>query len=1699
MRIPSEGKRAEVRRVILGTIKRPSFIVRVITVEQASRLLAPLVANATLVPAAGTSEDACATISSRKHRASSRPFPTSRTSTNMHNSLTTPVVSGRASVRGFASFTASIVLVLLPSVPWSVPERNALGQQPRRAEYTPRDATEEDESLIFTPPGFSKIGLPIESPTGPAGTLELSIRDATSGEPLPCRINVVGPDGNYYEPLDHPLKQYSLTGQWPNWPMGWGNRPGKAPIRYCGRFFYCLGDAQVLVPAGTVRIEVWRGYEYRPEFVTTNVLSDETKRVEVQLTRAAPMSAEQYYSGDTHLHIERITEEDDQRILDLLAAEDVQFGVTLAYNEPAGPYLGSMQQMATPQRRGLGLRSAVQRDGYHLMSGQEYRSATYGHMNLYLMDHLVLGDQSINANNWPLYGDLVREVRRAGGIALYAHGGYAQAIYADVVQGNIDAVELLQFGIYRGIGLLDWYHMLNCGFRLPIIGASDYPACRKLADAVTYTFLPDELDGPRWLRAATDGRSFVTTGPLILLDVDGRRPGETTLVESAAEPHTVNVRLRVRSEVAPVTQVQIVVNGHVHTEWRVPVTRGQHTWLDFTVPVELTESSWIAARAFSESRLGTPDSEAHTNPVHVVMGRHAPYNRESLDALVERLDKQIAVHRARDFAEKAKVLAYFERSRDILMKIRERGGAPADGHPSELLAAAELDDPGRREHTEEELRRFLRPVPPKSPQEAVESFETQDGFRMELVAHEPLVVDPIAAAFDENGNLYVCEMRDYPYKPQSSKPPLGTIRLLRDTNDDGRFDQAHVFADELLWPAGVVPWKGGVFVAAPPDIWYLKDTTGDHRADVRQKVFRGFGTENQQAMVNNLQWGLDHRIYGSTAGNGGKIRVEGEPDVEPVSVQGRDFRFDPATGTFETVTGTVQFGNAFDDWGNRYLCSESQPLHHVVLPQEYLVRNPYLPVPRALNNIAPGPVPIFRISPIERWRMIRSGRRLLHSTRPAEGAGVSHHVVDAAAGVTVYRGGAYPPGYYGQVFLGDAQNNLLHRRLLEPAGVTFTSRRLDDKTEFVRSFDNWFRPVNFVNAPDGTLYVLDMSREIIEAIHIPLDVVKHLDLRRGRDQGRIYRLAPPGFRYPGGPRLGTATTSELVSALESPHGWWRDTAHRLLYERQDQAAVPLLQHLLRHSPTSQARLHALWSLEGLVALRDDDLRHALRDDSAPLREHALRLAERRLPDSPSLVAELLRLRDDPEPRVRFQVAFSAGASDDPRALDTLLRLARQETGDPWMRAAIMSSVSGHAASMLSELLTVPTDVPQPPPRELLQQLATIVGGRADKAEVEQVIESLADFDGFGHAASSPGDGDGINRALTTQLLLSLGEGLLRGGHRLRLEAIEHETARAWLTHKLQMARAAAMDVVSGQEIPSGALAETLALLRYFPFADTHDTLVALLEARQTEITQLLAVRTLGTYAEAEVGTLLLEDFRARLPTVQREIIGVLLARESTTVAILEAIRADNVPASLLDASQRHRLREHGDVAIRDRANELLTEGTSAHRRQVVEQYHGAIPLSGDSERGALIFRRECSACHRVGDTGYQLGPNLAAGAAQQAEALLTHILDPNQYVLPNYVQYVVEDTSGRIYTGMISGQSATSITLTRGEQQADTLLRTNIERMESTGRSLMPEGLEEKISLEEMADLIAYLQSVPIAESEPPPLDRGTLPGLVEP
>ena len=970
-------------------------------------------------------------------------------------------------------------------------------------------------------------------------------------------------------------------------------------------------------------------------------------------------------------------------------------------------------------------------------------------------------------------------------------------------------------------------------------------------------------------------------------------------------------------------------------------------------------------------------------------------------------------------------------------------------------------------------------IAPLAPADAISSFIARDDFELQLIAAEPLVTDPVAGVYDERGRLFVVEMNDYPYTDKTTdKPnvertgdlPIGKVRLLIDTDDDGIFDQSTIFARDLSWPTGIAVFDSGIFVAATPDLWYLKDTDGDNVCDLRTRVFTGFRKFNVQAVVNNLIWGLDHRIYGAGGSNGGSITSPENVDLGQVMMTRHDFRFDPRNPRIELLSGSARFGNTFDDWGHRFICNIRNPIQHVVLPLHYMARNPFLPVSSVLNDVAVSgdQIRVYRASPPEPWRVVNADRltvqgdpRMPRSEKNAAG------FMTSACGVTVYRGDAYPEDFRKQVFLAEPSGNLVHRQKLTPSGVTFLSERIDPDSEFVTSTDNWFRPVNFVHAPDGTLNLLDMYRETIEhPWSMPDDLKGMLDLESGRDKGRIYRIAPRGFRRRPTPKLADATIEDLVSLLEHPNAWNRETAHRLIFERQPMAAVPLLRRLRDGTVSPLARLHVLWSLRGLNQLTEDDLISALKDADPHLREHGVRLSEEFLQgrDSTALKTSIEGLARDTDPSVRFQVALTLGSIQSPRRAELLEAIARSDAENPWTTTAVLSSSTDISPKLFQSLLKDTSFAADPRNLTMLKQLAQLAGTRNKPDEIRMAGELLAAF--------PPACED-------SQLVIVLGldDGLRRKGSRVDLAWKEVAEATEMLARHITKARKTAVSSPDPGLVPESA--ERIAALRVLscqPLPAIQADLLALLDLKQPQELQVAAIRTLSGYHSDELALLLLAGFKASTPAVQYEIIEALANHPQRLPILLDAIASEKIPVAQLTPIRKMLLLNHTDQKIRQRATELIGPDRATPRQNVIQDYQVSIKSQGDPKRGARIFVRDCATCHKLGDQGYDVGPGLATIRHRRAEEILVAVLDPNREVGPNFMQYAVALDDGRVLAGMIAEETAVSLTLKRGDNKQDVVLRQNIAEISSTGISLMPEGLEKKITPEEMSDLIAFLR-----------------------
>lgn len=957
------------------------------------------------------------------------------------------------------------------------------------------------------------------------------------------------------------------------------------------------------------------------------------------------------------------------------------------------------------------------------------------------------------------------------------------------------------------------------------------------------------------------------------------------------------------------------------------------------------------------------------------------------------------------------------------------------------------------------VEEFSNP-PPLEPAEALKAFHLQGGFSMELVAAEPLTVDPVDVAYDEFGRAYVVEMRGYPLpeKPDQTRPdPISQVRLLVDDDNDGRFDRSTVFVDKLDWPTSVCCWKGGVLILDAPDVWYARDTDGDGIADEQRKVLTGFKKENVQALANSLKWGLDHRIHGAASGNGGTLTVLDNPKQPAVSVTRRDFIFDPVAETVEAASGGARFGASFDDWGNRFLCNIRNPIQHVPLPLAPLLRNPLLPIPSLLHDAAESgeTLPVFRISPVEAWREYRARRWVQERVNYPRSELVGAGFFTSSSGVTVYRGDQYPADLYGNVFVADVAANIVHRERLIPDGVTFRAVRTEAEAEFLASTDNWFRPVNFVNAPDGTLHVVDMYRLNIEhPWSIPDDIRAKMDLTAGDDRGRLWRLVPPGYRRAATPRLGDFDSAALVAELASRNSWRRETAHRLLHERQDASIVPALRALRDRSDEPLARLHVLWTLVGLGQATWDDVSIAARDPQGGVRENALVVLDRLFSNDPRTTELAIKLSRDEAPRVRLQAAFALGNAETPEATAALADLARRDSGDPWMRLALASTPPGRAEPLVRAYAATPTFADPAGGATLLRDLSRIVGQSDSAASPLDLIPSTP---------------------LPLEFEFALWSGWMEGLQKNRNRAKSFDWTGLRASPNWKSLEKRARRVLEDPVAPLASRLQAVPLLQQNPLDSVAEVFVELLTPRAPRELQLAAGRAIAAYGTPEAGRILIDRYRTLSPVVRMEVVDQLASRPAWQPLLFDSIDAGTVRATDVPPARRALLLRATDPSLKARAEALFGAAAVSGRQSVLDSHARTLELPSDPGRGLAVVRRECAQCHKSRDVGYEVGPPLASVRNRSPQELLVHILDPNREVGPNFVDHVALLKDGRSLTGLLVSETETQIVLLRPQGLREEVARVDVEELVSTGKSLMPEGLEQKLTPQELADVIDYL------------------------
>ncbi|HXE80874.1 MAG TPA: c-type cytochrome [Vicinamibacterales bacterium] len=598
-------------------------------------------------------------------------------------------------------------------------------------------------------------------------------------------------------------------------------------------------------------------------------------------------------------------------------------------------------------------------------------------------------------------------------------------------------------------------------------------------------------------------------------------------------------------------------------------------------------------------------------------------------------------------------------------------------------------------------------VPALSPEEALRTFVLPPGYRMELVASEPQVADPVWIDFDASGRLWVVEMRGFMPDQQATgeREPVGRIVVLEDDDDDGRMDRSTVFLDGLVLPRSVKVLERGVLIVEPPHLWLAEDRDGDLRADARRALRDDFGLAdgNPEHNANGLLWGMDNWIY--TSEHDGHLRLRNGQWEHRRTVQ------------------AGQWGLSMDDVGRVYRNWNDDPLRVDLFPARYFMRNPNVVRARGIWERASGDTTVWPVRP---------NRGVNRGYRPGALHADGSLATFAAAGTpVVYRGDRLPGELYGSVFVTEPAGNLVRRFVVQADehGIV-RGRNPYERGEFIASTDERFRPVNLFSAPDGTLYVVDMYRGVIQHAQYQSEYLKDHIHRHGLERpiarGRIYRVVHETTRRDRKPDLSRRPSAALVEVLAHPNGWWRDTAQRLIVERGDRSVAAALRDLASGAPDHRTRLHALWTLDGLGVADDETILRALEDTSPHVRAAAVRLAEPSLSRgaNPLRAAVLARVADQ-SPTVRRQVALSLGELPAAERLEVLTGMLDRYGSDAILVDAAISGLAGHELAVLQRLLAGRAKNGKDAARhDAIAMLAGAIVKSGDRTRIEALIGHL---------------------------------------------------------------------------------------------------------------------------------------------------------------------------------------------------------------------------------------------------------------------------------------------------------------------------------------------------------------------------------------
>ncbi|ADB16668.1 membrane-bound dehydrogenase domain protein [Pirellula staleyi DSM 6068] len=946
-------------------------------------------------------------------------------------------------------------------------------------------------------------------------------------------------------------------------------------------------------------------------------------------------------------------------------------------------------------------------------------------------------------------------------------------------------------------------------------------------------------------------------------------------------------------------------------------------------------------------------------------------------------------------------------------------------------------------------RQKMPPGPPVSAEEAIKRMVVPAGFTVEVVAAEPDIVNPVAMTFDEQGRIWVTESFEYPRL--SAGPGRDRVKVLEDTDHDGKVDKVTIFAEGLNIPSGIAVGHGGVWVANSPDILFLQDTDGDLKADKQEVIVTGFGRTDTHELPNSLTWGPDGFLYGlngvfnfSSVAHGGK-----KHDFTCAM-----FRIDPRKRTFELFCeGTSNpWGIAFNHQGEAFIsaCVIDHLWHLTETGYYHRQGGPYPPHTWKLESI------------------------------------VKHKHQEAAyCGIHYFDSDAYPAEYRDKLYMGNIHGGCINTDSVAPKGSTYFGTGHPD---FLTANDPWFMPVVQKTGPDGSLYVLDWY----DRYHCYQDANRD-PAGIDRLKGRLYRI-----RYEGTPRAGAMnfaklSTPDLIAQLEAGNDMLRSTAVRILAERRDPAAVEPLEAMVLSDRGQKFRLQALFALISSGPLRSEFHAKLLSSDEPVLRSWGVRAAGNQGEIDAALVARVKELAVDADPTVKLQVAIAAKKIKGLEPQATLLTVLSESGDDPQLAQIVWQNLhplleteSEHFVALLS---TIPVSKSPAWPQMLPRSIDRILSSRSASPTAVAAIFALVasgpqqNLDAASaclailseRVQSRELSGEAL-AALKTRIDAPI-EGILAGDKANRLY-----TGATLLAATLgnEKALAAAREILKDAGQTDAHRLQAIAAITSSGNSSVLVDALAVVTSEKGSLNLRSGVlASLGRLEDPAVAAQLVAVYAKLDPELRPRTIELLTQRLSWSKLLLAEISAGKISPSSLNASQVRKLLAIGDMSI---AAEVAKHWGSVRadrdpdREKVIAEMRTLLRSGkGNPVEGQAVFSRVCGQCHKLHGAGQEVGPDITSNGRGSFEQLLSNVFDPSLVIGASYQARVVLTADGRVLTGLLVEDNEQRIVLKMQGGKLETIARDDIDDVKVSPLSLMPEKLETTIKPQEMLDLFALL------------------------